>query len=126
MGATQAEWDAQIRRAAHDIRARSEALIAKDWNPGFAFEEACNHAAEIGSRTELTIQMMTLAASSLTDWSRWSEFKGWWNARFPNAPRVSEEQFAAPCLMQIGGLDVAVISPWSRCLASLAKQKADA
>ncbi len=114
------EWLAQIEAIALRIKASADERIANGWRDDFAFEAALSDAADVGTRSEATIQMMNLAAASMhrRDWPRWEAFKAWWNARFPMAPRTSG--FATPCMMVLAdGREGALIATWSGYLARL-------
>ena len=124
---TEADREAAITRAALDLRAFADTRIAAGWAPAFAFEDAANKAAHIDSPAELTVQMMTLAAGQLyadDAWPQRDQFVSWWNARFPDAPRVgSAIDLAMPCMIDIGGARAAIAATWSAFCASLGRRE---
>lgn len=115
--------EAQMDAITATVRARAEARLAGGWQPDFAFEDAVNAAANIGSSREATIQMMTLACARLArGWDHSPAFVSWWNRLFPDAAQVSG--FACPCTIDLpNGERAAIIAEWSTFLA---QRKADA
>jgi hypothetical protein len=115
--------EAQMDTITASVRERAEARMAAGWQPDFAFEDAVNAAANIGSGREATIQMMTLACLRLArGWEQSSAFVSWWNRLFPDAAHVSG--FACPCTLNLpNGQRAAIIAEWSTFLA---QRKADA
>lgn len=131
---TEAQYESDICAIAAKWRDLVDARAAAGWAPQLAFEDAANRAAKVGSRDEATIQMMTRAAAWLRyppskepQWSRAAEFATWWNARFSDAPRLDDYDFAAPCLLDVGdGQQVAIIATWSAFTSTLSPERVDA
>ncbi len=125
---TPAQYESQIGDIAIHWRARADDLIAKGWRPDFAFEEAANKVANIGKLDEATIVMMTRAAGHLLyDWQHSAEFSAWWNARYPDAPKLEGHDFAAPCFIDLpGGGRGVVAAPWSNFNHTFTAEKAQA
>lgn len=119
---TQAEYEADIMAIARDWRRLVEERVAAGWEPTFAFDEAADRAAKVGTNDEATIQMMTRAAGALAYpgskevWQHSDAFRAWWNARFPLAPNLEGYDFRAPCLFEAGELRTGIIATWS-CFA---------
>lgn len=130
---TDPERAAAIQAIVTTWRAVTDQRIAMDWAPEFAFDDAANRAAKIGKRDEATIQMMTSAAGWIAyppsrepEWPHKEAFRAWWNARFPDCPRLDDYDFAAPCLAQIGDHTAAIISTWSAFTREFSPERAQA
>lgn len=130
MTITQEQYDARTKTVAHEWREFSDQRIASGWAPEFAFDDAANRAARIGKRDEATIQMMTFAAGELyqaADWPHAAAFTAWWNARFADAPRLADHDFAMPCIVEMpDGRTAAIASPWSAFTRGFSPERAQA
>ena len=133
MTITQEQYDAQVNAIAREWRELINQRVAGGWAPAFACDDAANRAARTGKRDEATIQMMTQAAgwisyppSKLMDWPHTDAFRAWWNARFPDCPRLDGYDFAAPCFVEVGGQRAAIISTWSAFSREFSPEKVQA
>jgi hypothetical protein len=130
---TQAQYETDIPAIARVWMGLVDARVAAGWTPEFAFDDASNRAAKVGTDDEATIQMMTRAAahiayppSSELGWPHRNAFVAWWNARFDDAPRLDDYDFAAPCLLEVGDQTAAIIATWSGYREYMAPERAQA